>query len=95
MRIADSTNVHVPTTIAVAMVTADPGGMREMHRHPNADERQYSVKGQARMTVFNAGPQAMTADFRPGDIGYIKKSLGHSIENTGWSTRCRRWWRGR
>ena len=35
------------------------------------------------MTVFNAGPAAQTADFRPGDIGYVKKSLGHYIENTG------------
>ena len=35
------------------------------------------------MTVFNAGPAAQTADFKPGDIGYVKKSLGHYIENTG------------
>ena len=35
------------------------------------------------MTVFNTGPEAMTADFNPGDIGYIKKSFGHYIENTG------------
>ncbi len=83
VRIADSTNFHTSTTTAVAMVTVHPGGMREMHWHPNADEWQYYVKGQARMTVFNTGPQAMTADFRPGDIGYIKKSLGHYIENTG------------
>ena len=35
------------------------------------------------MTVFNTGPNAQTADFRPGDIGYVKKSLGHYVENTG------------
>ena len=57
--------------------------MRELHWHPNADEWQYYVKGQARMTVFNTGPKAQTADFRAGDIGYIKKSFGHYIENTG------------
>jgi oxalate decarboxylase len=60
-----------------------PGGLREMHWHPNADEWQYYIKGQARMTVFNTGPAAMTADFRPGDLGYVKKSLGHYVENTG------------
>ena len=54
-----------------------------MHWHPNADEWQYWVRGQGRMTVFNTGPHAMTADFNPGDIGYVKKSLGHYIENTG------------
>ena len=35
------------------------------------------------MTVFNTGPKAQTAEFRPGDVGYIKKSLGHYIQNTG------------
>ncbi len=83
VRIADSTNFHISKTIAVAMVTIAPGGMREMHWHPNADEWQYWVSGKGRMTVFNTGPQAMTADFNPGDIGYVKKSLGHYIENTG------------
>ena len=29
------------------------------------------------------GPAAVTADFHPGDIGYVKKGLGHYIENTG------------
>jgi len=35
------------------------------------------------MTVFDAGPRSQTADFRAGDIGYVKKSQGHIIENTG------------
>jgi oxalate decarboxylase len=83
VRIADSTQFHVSKTIAVAMVTVQPGGMREMHWHPNADEWQYYVKGKARMTVFNTGPEANTFDFTPGDIGYVPKSLGHYIENTG------------
>jgi oxalate decarboxylase len=35
------------------------------------------------MTVFDAGPRAQTADFKAGDIGYVKKSQGHYIQNTG------------
>ena len=54
-----------------------------MHWHPNADEWLYILKGTGRATVFNTGPQAMTADFHPGDIGYIKKAFGHYLENTG------------
>jgi oxalate decarboxylase len=54
-----------------------------MHWHPNADEWQYYLKGKARMTVFNTGPNAMTMDFNAGDIGYVKKNLGHYIKNTG------------
>jgi oxalate decarboxylase len=54
-----------------------------MHWHPNADERQYHLKRTGRVTVFNTGPAAITADFHPGDIGYVKRALGHFVENTG------------
>src|SRR6266481_3862776 len=37
VRIVDSKNFKVSTT-AMAMVTVHPGGMRELHWHPNADE---------------------------------------------------------
>lgn len=83
VQIADSTNFKASTTVAAALVTVKPGGLREMHWHPQADEWQYFVKGNARMTVFNVGPQAITADFKPGDIGYVKKNFGHYVENTG------------
>jgi oxalate decarboxylase len=83
IRVADSTNFNVATAIAAALVTIKPGGVREMHWHPNADEWQYYIKGKARMTVFNTGPNAMTMDFNPGDIGYVKRNLGHYIENVG------------
>jgi len=82
-RIADSRNFKASQTIAAALVTIHPGGLREMHWHPNADEWQYYIAGQAAMTVFNTGPKVVTQDFKPGDIGYVKKSLGHFIRNTG------------
>jgi oxalate decarboxylase len=83
IKIVDSRNFNVSTTTAAALVTVKPGGVRELHWHPNADEWQYYLKGEARMTVFDTGPKAATADFRAGDIGYVKKSLGHYVENTG------------
>jgi oxalate decarboxylase len=48
-----------------------------------ASEWLYVIKGSARMTVFDTGPAAVTADFHAGDIGYVKKALGHYVENTG------------
>jgi oxalate decarboxylase len=83
VRIADSTNFLVSKTIAATRVTIKPGGLRDMHWHPNADEWLYVIKGSGRMTVFNTGPAAVTADFHAGDIGYVKKALGHYVENTG------------
>jgi oxalate decarboxylase len=83
VRIADSRNFTVATTVAAALVTLRPGGLRELHWHPNADEWQYWIKGTGQMTVFNTGPKAVTMDFKPGDIGYVKRSNGHYIRNTG------------
>jgi oxalate decarboxylase len=83
VQVVDSRNFNVSKTVAAALVTVKPGAMRELHWHPNADEWQYYLKGAARMTVFDTGPKAMTADFRPGDVGYVKKSLGHYVQNTG------------
>jgi oxalate decarboxylase len=83
VRIADSKNFTVSTTVAAALLTIRPGGMREMHWHPNADEWQYWIKGKGTMTIFNTGPNAVTMDFNPGDVGYVKKNLGHYIKNTG------------
>lgn len=83
VRIADSRNFKASLTIAAALVKVHPGGLREMHWHPNADEWQYYIAGQATMTVFNTGPKAVTQNFKPGDVGYVKKSLGHYIRNSG------------
>jgi oxalate decarboxylase len=83
VRVADSGNFHVSKTIAAALVTIRPGGLREMHWHPNGDEWQYWVKGKGRMTVFNTGPKAVTMDFNPGDIGYVKRANGHYVQNIG------------
>jgi oxalate decarboxylase len=67
----------------MAMVTIHPGGMRELHWHPNADEWQYYITGKGRMTVVSAGNRARTMDFQTGDVGYVEQSLLHYIENTG------------
>ena len=71
------------TDIAAAIVRLTPGGLRELHWHPHADEWQYYVSGKGRMTVFQAGGKARTFDFQGGDVGYIKMSRPHYIENTG------------
>ncbi len=82
VRIIDSKNFKVTTT-AAAVVTLKPGGLRELHWHPNADEWQYFFAGKGRMTVFATGGRARTMDFETGDVGYIQKTLPHYIENTG------------
>jgi oxalate decarboxylase len=83
VRISDSSTFPASTTISAAFVEIEPGAMRELHWHPNADEAQYYISGQARMTVFAAAGAAGTFDYRPGDVGFVPRNMGHYIENTG------------
>src|SRR3979411_1911185 len=68
VRIVDSSKFKVSTT-AMAMVTVHPGGMRELHWHPNADEWQYYIAGKGRMTVVATGNQRLTMEFKVGAGG--------------------------
>ena len=81
--IIDSKVFPISTTVASALVTVKPGGIREMHWHPNADEWQYYLNGKGRMTVYAAGNRARTMDVQAGDVGYVPITQGHFIENTG------------
>jgi oxalate decarboxylase len=83
VRIIDSSKFKISTTIAAAIVTVHPGGIRELHWHPNADEWQYYISGNGRMTVFATGGRARTMDFQAGDVGYVLKTLPHYVQNTG------------
>jgi len=82
VRIVDRKNFPA-TNIAAAIVRLKPGGLRELHWHPLADEWQYYVSGRGRMTIFEAGGKARTFDFEEGDVGYIQQSRPHYIENVG------------
>jgi oxalate decarboxylase len=83
VRITDSSNFPASKTIAAALVELEPGGMRELHWHPNTDEWQYYIEGQGRMGVFASSGQARTFDFAAGDVGYVPFAMGHYVENTG------------
>ena len=83
VRVIDARKFPVSTTIAAAHVVVKPGGLRELHWHQNADEWQYYIRGRGRMTVFFNGAKARTADFNAGDVGYVPRTLGHYVENTG------------
>src|SRR4029079_11799467 len=71
------------TTLSALLIELEPGAMREVHWHPDADEIQYYVKGEGRMTVFDATANARTFNYRAGDVGYVPRTLAHYIENTG------------
>jgi len=82
VRVVDAQNFPVTTT-SMAHVIVKPGGLRELHWHPNANEWQYFIQGKGRMTVFFTAAKARTMDFNAGDVGYVPQTFGHYIENTG------------
>ncbi|KAF2756738.1 putative oxalate decarboxylase oxdC [Pseudovirgaria hyperparasitica] len=81
-RKVDSTTFPIAKTIAAAIVTLEPGGLRELHWHPNAEEWLYFHQGHARASVFIGNSNARTFDFSAGDTAVFPDNSGHYIENT-------------
>jgi oxalate decarboxylase len=71
----------VSTTMTGSSMRLKPGGLRELHWHPHADEWLYVIKGQARITVFRSHDEAETQQYDEGDICYIPRGFGHYLEN--------------
>lgn len=70
-------------TMAGSLLELQPGALRELHWHPNADEWQYYISGTAEMMVFLAEGHAVKEQFAAGDVGYVPMGAGHYIKNTG------------
>jgi oxalate decarboxylase len=83
VRVVDSHNFPASRSIAAGLVTIKPGGMRELHWHPNASEWQFYIAGKARMTIFMPPGKARTMDFNANDVGFVPAVAGHYIENVG------------
>jgi len=81
VRITDSKNFPASVTIAAALVEVAPGGLREMHWHPNADEWQYYIAGEGRMTCASAPQRA------PGNNCQAAETK--SARGSGMTSSCR------
>jgi oxalate decarboxylase len=81
--IASVKEFPISKTMAGSLLTIEPGGLRELHWHPNADEWQYYIEGSAEMAVFLAEGTVMIDRYQAGDVGYAPMGAGHYIRNTG------------
>jgi len=72
VRIVDSGNFPVSTHFSAALVTIKPGGMRELHWHPNAAEWQFWIAGKGRMTVFSRS-------ITPAPLTFTRTTLAMSL----------------
>jgi oxalate decarboxylase len=73
----------IASTIVGVVLDLEPGGLRELHWHPNADEWQYVISGQVSATMFGSHGRYRIETLEQGDVGYIPQGYGHSLENSG------------
>lgn len=73
----------ISATMTGVILELEPGALRELHWHPNADEWQYPLAGNIRATLFGSRGRYREATLEAGDIGYIPQGYGHSLENVG------------
>jgi oxalate decarboxylase len=79
----DASRFPISTTITGVILDLDPGALRELHWHPNADEWQYIIDGRVAVTLFGSHGRFRVETLEKGDVGYIPQGYGHSIENVG------------
>ena len=79
----DSTRFPISTTVTGVILDLEPGALRELHWHPNADEWQYVIEGDVNVTMFGSHGRFRTELLHTGDAGFIPQGYGHSIENLG------------
>lgn len=72
----DSTNFKASKTLAATFVTLKPGGLRELHWHPTAQEWLYFHQGIAKATVFIGNSNSRTIDFSAGDTAVFPDNSG-------------------
>ena len=79
----DSIRFPIAKTITGVVLDLDPGALRTLHWHPNADEWQYVVEGEVSVTLFGSHGRYRIEQLQQGDVGYVPQGYGHSIENVG------------
>lgn len=82
----DSSRFPLATTITGVVLDLQPAALRELHWHPTADEWQYVIGGTVSVTMFGSNGRFRTETLSSGDVGYIPRGFGHSIENVGAAT---------
>lgn len=74
------TDKTVGSTLAVVGRTTMPPGVKSkhaLHRHPNAEEWEYVIQGEA---IKHCGEESFR--LKAGDLAFIPRNVYHGLENT-------------
>jgi len=86
IKVVSSKEFPIQGTLTAARMDIEPGGFREMHWHPNADEWQFVMGGEGKVTIFGSHGRVKTMPYGPGMISFVKQGYGHFVKNTGTET---------
>ena len=85
-KLVSSKEFPIQNTLTSLRMDIEPGAIRELHWHPNADEWQYVMSGKGNVSIFGSHGRVKTMPYSKGMIAFIKQGYGHYIENTGTET---------
>jgi oxalate decarboxylase len=80
---ASSSDFPMSLTMVGAITILYPDGIREPHWHPNADEWDLAIEGNAIVTIFDGPGRLTTVELGPNDIGFLSRNQSHAVETTG------------
>lgn len=82
-QIVSSKEFPISSTLTGVILRLEPGSLRELHWHPNADEWQYYIKGQSEVGIFASNGRSRTDQFSSGQVAFINQGFGHYIKQVG------------
>lgn len=82
-QLASSKEFPISTTLTGVILQLAPGALREMHWHPNADEWQYYLTGQAEVGIFASNGRSRIDEFSTGQVAFVNQGFGHYIKQKG------------
>lgn len=82
-RRASQKNFGVLRGLAIQSLHLDPGIIREPHVHPNANQLDYCVAGQAQVGIVGPDGHKQLLNLNVGDISFVPQGYLHWIQNVG------------
>jgi oxalate decarboxylase len=82
-RLFRTSEFPIAKQVSMALMTLEPGGMREPHWHPNCVECDYILAGRFRFNCVHPGGVWETFEAGAGDVVYFPQGYAHYFENVG------------
>ena len=79
----DSTYFPSGTGFSGGIVRIEPGSIRQLHWHLEADEWQFGINGTLEVHAFNGTGKVWNGTLTEGEAGFIPRGAGHYLFNPG------------